>query len=235
MGVLMSKAAARLLLPVALLLVVTACSGDRQAQTDPGPTVAIDGAAPPTERTAAVEQPLPRQDGEPGIKVASLPIGGAEGGGPCVQVSWSGNQIPEGFGVKVNKVRFEPGTYTLADNACTGSQPSCAGFVFRASETGCLLAIRPADPLKTERIQSERVSLRMTGRALCPDYGDAACGTFVTDVVKAPSSMTVARPSRPTAPTSDARPGDGNGKPAGTSSGPDPGTPSQDTGTGPGG
>ena len=201
----MSKAAVRTCMSVVLLLALSACSGASPDQPGSTPTVAADAAAPPTENTTAVEQPLPPQEGKPGISVATLPIGGNDQGlDPCVQVSWSGGDIPQGYGAEINGVGFEPDAYQQSDASCPGSP--CMGHVFRANELQCDLAIRPSDASKTDRSGNEQVKVFMDGRVLCPDYSAAACTDFAESVRKQSSSMTLALPISPEAPPPEAPP-----------------------------
>jgi len=194
----MSKAAVRFCLFAASLLVLSACSGSNQDQsgsstTPSDPSVTVNAADPPTENTAAVEKPLPPQAGKPGIRVASLPIGGADNtGGPCVQVSWSGGDIPEGYGVQIDKVSFEGNAYQQSDSQCPGSP--CVGQIFRAGRLSCDLAITPTEASARGSIEGDQVRVFMKGRLLCPDYGAADCRAFEKQVRQQGPSMTVPRP-----------------------------------------
>ncbi|MDQ1535759.1 MAG: hypothetical protein QOE58_152 [Actinomycetota bacterium] len=194
----MSKAAVRFCISVAFLLSVSACSGagTEQVGSQSTPTTAVNGQAPPTENTTAPEQPQPPQEGKPGVSLATLPIGGNDSaGGPCVQVNWSGGDIPEGFGEKVESVSFEPDAYQQSDSGCPG--PACIGHTFKASELECDLAIKPADPSATARSDTDQVNVSMQGSVVCPDPGAAQCKTFDDSVRGQTSVVTVALPIPP--------------------------------------
>jgi hypothetical protein len=210
----MSKIAVRFWLCVVFLLALTACSGSNAVQS--GSTSALATGAPSTENTTAVEQPLPARGGNPGISVASLPIGGqSEGatgtdGAQCVRVNWilsaSGDTIPSGLAVEITSVAFEPDAYRVADNPC--QEPPCIGHIFRASELVCDLPIRPTDASATGLSETEQVSVSAQGRVLCTDYGDVACKTFVSAVRGSPQTLTVPLPISPQA-TQDSAGGSG--------------------------
>jgi len=206
MGVLMSKAVVRFWLSVAFLLALTACSGSNAVQSGSAPALAT--GAPSTENTTALEQPLPVRGGNPGISVASLPIGGQSEGATgtddvqCVRVNWilstSGDTIPSGLAVEITSVAFEPDAYRVTDNPCQG--PPCIGHVFRASELACDLPIRPTDASATGLSDTEQVSVSAQGRVLCIDYGGVPCKTFVSAVRGDPQTLTVPLPTSPQAP-----------------------------------
>lgn len=203
----MSKPVFRLL-AVALVLALAGCSGDDQAQLDSSSTQgSIDGAPPATEDPGALEQPLAPRNGNPGIPVASLPIGG-QSGGPgtdgvqCVQVNWllstNGDAIPAGLAVEITGAAFEPDAYLVTDGSCEG--PPCIDYIFQASEVACDLPIRSSVAGATELSDSEEVSVSVQGRVLCTDYDAAPCRTFVEAVRGEPQTISVGLPVSPEAP-----------------------------------
>lgn len=203
----MTKAAFRLL-AVAFLLALAACSGADPVQLDSSSTQgSIDGAPPATEDPGALEQPLPPRDGNPGISVATLPVGGQGGGSgtdgvQCVQVNWllstSQDAIPAGLAVEITGAAFEPDAYVVTDGSCEG--PPCIDYIFQASEVACDLPIRPSVAGATELSDSEEVSVSVQGRVLCTDYDAAPCRTFVEAVRGDPQTISVGLPLSPEAP-----------------------------------
>jgi len=219
----MSKAAVRFFLPVLCLLVLTACSGDNPAQ--PGSDVSLDGASPATE-TGGVEQPLPPEDGNPGISVASLPVGGQSEGSPgdqCVRVSWilssTDNKIPGGLAVKITGAAFAPDRYVQADHGCQG--PPCVGLTLSAGELRCDLPIRPKDAGATELSPGDEVAMSMRGRVLCTDYGGDPCRSFADAVLGSPQTIPIPLPVSPEGPPDSTTGSDGDTTPetTGTSTG----------------
>jgi len=201
----MSKAALRFFLPMALFLVLTACSRSDSVQLESGSSsgqATEDGSSPQTENTAAPEQPLPSKDGNPGIEVASLPIGGqSEGsqgtdGAQCLKVNWilstTENAIPEGLAVKITGAAFEPDAYRAVDGGCQG--PPCIGHAFRAAELACDLPIRPTEADATGLSQTEEVSVSLQGRIVCTDWSADTCRTFVEAVRASPQTLSVPLP-----------------------------------------
>lgn len=210
LGVLMSKAAVRFFLLVTLLLSLTSCSGStRVASAGSDSTLAT--GAPSPENTTAVEQPLPAGGGNPAIKAAPLPVGGNEDGGPCLQVSWSGDAIPDGVGAMITSVVFEPNTYTRADNNCH-TTPACINHVLRKSDTQCFLGIMPTDPAATSRDPADPVAVTVNGYVVCVDENAAVCTSFKESVTQQPGSLTVARPivGGPTPAPQDSATGSGS-------------------------
>lgn len=233
----MSKAAVRSCLAVACLLALTACSGANQDQAPSGSvsgevvdaTPAPEDATPAQENTTAAEQPLPPREGNPGISVATLPIGGgsdvssANDGAQCVHVNWilstTGDSLPAGLSVQITGAAFEPDVYRVADNGCQG--PPCIGKIFRSAERACDLPIRPKDSRATGLNESEQVKLSAQGRVLCTNYDAAPCKSFVVAVQGEPQTISLALPVSPdAAPGSTADPG--GTTPSGTTS-PSPG------------
>lgn len=207
----MSKAAVRFCLPVAFLLALTSCSGAHSVQLDSAstPGLSLDATPPPTENTTAAEQPLPPRDGNPGISVATLPVGGQSGGSPgtggvqCVQVNWilstAGDTIPAGLAVEITGAAFEPDAYRLTDDACPG--PPCIAHVFRASALACDLPIRPRLDGATGLSETEQVSVSVQGRVLCTNYDGAPCKTFVEAVRGEPQTISLPLPVSPDTPS----------------------------------
>ena len=218
-GVLMSKAAVRLCLLMALFLTLAACSGSDRIQSA-GADSTLDSAAPPPENTTAAEQPQAARGGNPGIKVASLPVGGNEDGSPCFQVSWSGDTIPDGVGAVITSVVFPAGTYEQESTPC--STPPCVGHALTALDTRCSLTITPVDSSATDRDRDHPVSVTVNGFAVCDDNSSAACQDFTAALLaqSANGSLTVDPPIAPA--------------PAGSAPGPDT-TTTEATNAGPGG
>jgi hypothetical protein len=216
--VLMSQAAVRSRLPVVVFVVVNAlaaCSGADQTQpVSVAGTVA--SAAPSTENTTAVEKPQAPRGGNPGIAVASLPVGGQSAGSPgtggaqCLSVNWvlTTNPIPPGLAVKVTDFAFDPGVYRVTDDPCPGSP--CSGFTFQGSERACDLPVRPVVATATALSETEQVTVSMGGHVLCTDYSGAACRTFVESVRGLPSTLALWLPVTPEAPTVPAGPTTGS-------------------------
>lgn len=173
----MSKAAVRLCLLMALFLSLAACSGSDPIQSSSADST-LDSAAPPPENTTAVEQPQAARGDNPGIKAASLPVGGQENGDPCFQVSWSGETIPDGVGAMITKVEFPAGTYDQENTGCSG--PPCVGHALTASDTQCSLTITPVDSSAKGRDLDHRVTVTVYGFAVCDDNGSAICQDFKT-------------------------------------------------------
>ena len=201
----MSKAACRLCLLMALFLSLAACAGSDQAQPS-GDASVLGTAAPPPENTTAVEQPQATREDNPGIEVASLPVGGNEDGGPCFQVSWSGDTIPDGVGARITSVVFPAGTYAQENTPC--SSPPCVGHILTASATQCSLTITPLDSSATDRDRDHPVNVTVNGSAWCNDNSSAACQDFTAALLaqSANSSLTVDPPIAPPPPDSPAGP-----------------------------
>jgi hypothetical protein len=202
----MSKSACRRVLPVVVLLLLTACSGGGGAQPEASPTVDIGGGEPATESSGAVEQPLPPSGDNPGIKMASLPIGGGGGGGSsgdgglqCVRVNWilsaSGSAIPGGLAVRITGASFAPNAYRTANSPCQG--PPCIGFTFELSEIACDLPIRPKRSDATSLSETDQVAVSIQGRVLCTDYGSSLCKDFVGEVRDSPQVILLPVPIPP--------------------------------------
>jgi hypothetical protein len=202
----MSKAAVRSCLSVVILLAATACSGADQTQPVVAGTVATD--APSTENTTAAERPQAPRGGNPGIAVASLPVGGQSagpqgtGGAQCLSVNWvlTTHAIPSGLAVKITDVAFDPAVYRVTDDSCQG--PPCSGFTFQGSERACDLPVRPRLEGATALSETEQVTVSMAGHVLCTDYSGAACTTFVESVRGLPSTLALWLPVTPESPTS---------------------------------
>jgi hypothetical protein len=192
----MSKAAVRLCLLMALFLSLAACSGTDRIQSS-GADSTLNSAAPPPENTTAVEQPQAARGDNPGIKVASLPVGGNEKGGPCFQVSWSGDTIPDGVGAMITSVVFPTGTYDQESTPC--GTPPCVGHALRASDTECSLTITPVDSNATDRDRDHPVNVIVNGFAVCDDNSSAACQGFKKALLdqSANGSLTVDPPIAP--------------------------------------
>jgi len=201
----MSKAAVRLILPIVLFLVLTSCSRSGSVQLESGSSAgqATEGASPPpTENTAAAEQPLPSKGGNPGIEVASLPIGGQSQGSPgtdgaqCVKVNWilstAANSIPDGLAVEITGAAFEPDVYRAVNGGC--QRPPCIGRAFRAAELACDLPIRPTEAGATALSETEEVSVSLQGRIVCTDWNADSCRTFVEAVRASPQTLSVPLP-----------------------------------------
>jgi len=206
----MSKAAVRFFLLMTLLLPLASCSGSSRIDSS-GSDSPLATGAPPTENTTAVEQPLPPGGGNPAIQVAPLPVGGNDPGDPCLQVSWSGDTIPDGVGAMIKSVDFEPNTYQRADNECS-TKPACIDHVLRASDTQCFLGIMPTNRDATDRNQADPVSVTVNGYVVCANENGADCTSFKSAVKKQPGSLTVARPTVPGAAPApqDSAPGSGS-------------------------
>lgn len=222
----MSKAAVRFFLPVALLLALTACSGTNQDQPASESVLGVaTEATPAEENTTAVEQPLPPRDDNPGISVATLPIGGGSGGpigaagAQCVRVNWilstTGDSIPAGLSVEITGAAFEPDVYRVTDDACQG--PPCIGKIFRASERACDVPIRPRVAGATGLNESEEVKLSAQGRVLCTNYDGAPCKSFVAAVHGEPQTISLALPVWPD-PAPDSTADSGAATPSDTTS-----------------
>jgi hypothetical protein len=187
--------------------------------------VDLGSGAPATESSGAVEQPLPPRGNNPGITVASLPIGGGGGGSSgegalqCIRVNWilssSGSAIPAGLAVNITGVTFEPDVYQPAEGPCQG--PPCIGFTFKLSEIACDLPIRPKSSEATSLSESEQVTVSAQGRVLCSDYGSSPCKDFAGQVRGSPQTLSVPLPIPPEGRASPT-PGSGSG------SGPDSGS-----------
>jgi hypothetical protein len=230
----MSKAAFRACLPVLLLLALAACSGADQSRS-----VSVAGTAanaePSTENTTAVEKPQAPRQGNPGVQLASLPVGGTgpDSQGPdgvrCVTVNWSpssdASALKEGYAVVVATVEV-PAEYSQAEGGCAG--PPCVGHIFRPSSLACEVSIRPSDASKTE-LGTKSKDLSMTGQVLCPDQGSALCKDFTARVDSDPRRVTV---TLPVAPGSPSAPPDSN---TGSTSGSATNAPPQATSAPPGG
>lgn len=194
----MSKAACRLCLILAFLLGLPACSGSGAAQPS-GDVSVLGTAAPPTENTTAVEQPQAARGDNPGIKVASLPVGGSSEGAPgpggvqCLGVNWvlTSDPLPAGVSVVLTEVRFDPDVYRPASGSCP--LPSCVGFVFQGSDRACDLAIRPKADGETTLSDTD-VQAFADGRVLCADSEGSACKDFLTSVRGQSSTLTVKLP-----------------------------------------
>jgi len=228
----MSKAAVRWCLPVVLLLALAACSGSDQTQS-----VSVAGTAadvqPSTENTTALEKPQQPKGGNPGIEVATLPVGGAPptpespepGTAQCLTVGWSPSSGPKaltaGVSVKVLDVIIE-GYDTGTE--CPGSP--CVDYVFSVSENSCDVSLTPTDESKTERGAPE-VPVKVSGRVLCTDPGGASCQAFEDALDGGTSDLSVPAPIAPGTPPDQAPPetttsSGANNAPgtSGTSSGP---------------
>ncbi|HYO19811.1 MAG TPA: hypothetical protein VES02_14230 [Dermatophilaceae bacterium] len=217
----MSKPAARWCLPVVLLLALAACSGSGQTRSVSVAGTAAD-AQPSTENTTALEKPQAPREGNPGIPVATLPVGGAsEGllgsdGAQCLPVSWSRIDIPAGYAAAVGDVTFEPEVFLTASRGCPN--PPCHGYVFRSSSGACDVPVRPKDPSETA-LGDSAVAVSVTGLVLCPDESSDACAEFRTAVLSAPPSLSIQQPAKPALPET------------GAGSGAAPGTTTADTGS----
>jgi hypothetical protein len=182
--------------------------------------VDIGGGVLATESSGAVEQPLPARGDNPGVTVASLPIGGGSGGSSgsgglqCVRVNWilsSGVALPDGLAVSITGATFEPDVYQSVGSPCEGQ--TCIGFTFKLSEVACDLTIKPKRADATELSDSEQVSVSMQGRVLCTDSGSTPCKDFVRVVHGSPRTLTVPlpiAPEGPAKPTSGSDPGSGD-------------------------
>jgi len=169
-----------------------------------------------------VEQPLPPEDGNPGISVASLPVGGQAVGSPgdqCVQVSWilssTDNNIPRGLAVKITGVGFKPARYVQADHGCQG--PACIGLTLSSAELRCALPIRPTDRTATELSESDKVKLSLKGRVLCTDYDVSPCKSFAATVLGSPQTIPIPLPVSPQGPTDSTTGSGGDTTPEATS------------------
>ena len=173
----MSKAAVRLCLLMALFLSLAACSGSDPIQSSSADST-LDSAAPPPENTTAVEQPQAARGDNPGIKAASLPVGGTENGDPCFHVSWSGDTIPDGVGAMITKVEFPADTYDQENTGCSG--PPCVGHALTASDPQCSLTITPVVSSHKGRDSNHPVRVMVYGFAVCDDNSSAICQGFKT-------------------------------------------------------
>lgn len=198
----MSKAAVRWCLPVVLLLALAACSGSGQTHSVSVAGTAAD-AQPSTENTAALEKPQQPRGGNPGIEVATLPVGGAPpapespepGTAQCLTVGWSPSSGPKaltpGVSVEVLDVTIEG--YDTG-TGCPGAP--CADHVFSVSDSSCDVSLTPTDESKTERGAPE-VPVKVSGQVLCTDPGGASCRAFEDALKGGASDLSVPAPIAP--------------------------------------
>jgi hypothetical protein len=207
----MSKTSARLCLPVLSLLILTACS-----DADQTPPVSVAGSAaeaspsmeslePSIENTAVPEKPQEARRGNPGLSIASLPIGeggefSAESGDHlCVSPSWTGQDaaaLTAGIAVKVTSVDI-PDEYRKA-GTCAGDP--CFGYTFTESSGPCSVSLRSKDKSKTTRSYDVTGAVTLKGRALCTDPGGSTCLAFVKQAELIKQSLTIPLPVKPEAP-----------------------------------
>ncbi len=227
----MSKAAYRLCLLLAVLLSLAACSGSGPAQPS-GDVSVLGTAAPPTENTTAVEAPQAPRGGNPGIRVASLPVGGSSELAPgsdivqCLRVKWVlSDSIPAGLSVALVDVHFDSEVFSPASGC---PLPSCVGYVFQGSDTACDKAIRPKESGMSILLSTTSVSASAEGRVRCADSEGAACKDFLALARSQPSTLSATLP----VPTPTPESGTGGNAPPQTTS---PETTSPATSAGPGG
>jgi hypothetical protein len=197
----MFKVAARLGLPVVIVLALVACSGsDRGEPVDVAGTAAE--APPSTKSTTSVEQPRAPREDNPGISVASLPIGAPDGfslksdGAQCVHVDWAlSDTIPTGLGVLVTGATFVPKVYRLARVSC--ERPTCVGHLFHGTDLTCDLAIRPARADERSLLNDPKVTTSLKGQVVCADFASAACRTFTAEVRTRAQNLLLKLPAAP--------------------------------------
>ncbi|WP_406830729.1 hypothetical protein ABEG17_17280 [Pedococcus sp. KACC 23699] len=123
-------------------------------------------------------------NGNPGISVARLPIGGDsqdDATDPllqCAHVSWIASQdgqIPPGTGVEITGVTFDPAAFEAVGSGCGAQRPSCLRHVFRTSALQCDLAVRAVGDVPPDASPS----LGLGGLVFCPDDASPVCRRFV--------------------------------------------------------
>jgi hypothetical protein len=216
---------------------VTAAGGtETAAQTSSTSGSEAPFTEPPVEPTSATVAPTTGSRKEdPAISVARLPIGGsseADVGDPglqCAHVSWSVSRanIPTGVGIEVAGFRLTGGTYLVVPSGCGTDVPDCRGYVLRAGQEQCDLALRAVPGSGTD----EAASVGLKGRVYCPDKTSATCTRFIAlmgqekqfSIGLEPPPPLAPEPPEPPPPTAS------TGEPS-TTSEPEPS--STDTGTG---
>lgn len=140
----------------ALLLLLGAGCGGTDSGTGTGagtgpvddPTSAIDPAPPATEDPDALEEAdEPGQDAV-ALELPGLPVGGdsevVSATLQCVDVGWSGPDIPAGIRVGLDGIAFMPADgFTASDAPCPGEAPRCVGegFWITAALERCAQAV----------------------------------------------------------------------------------------------
>ncbi|WP_344189747.1 hypothetical protein [Pedococcus aerophilus] len=178
-----------LLLATSLL---TACAASDGTPTSGDGDTAISSSSGDTE-TFADPEPEPTTpdvpegestDDNPAIQVARLPVGGGsvlDPGDPtlqCAQVNWvgsNGGEIPQGTGVELIGVAFDPAVFETSGDGCGSERPSCLGYVFRASALQCDLAVRVTGDVPPDT----RPTVGFSGLVFCPDDQSESCRRFV--------------------------------------------------------
>ena len=185
----------RLLLGLLVAIaVVTACAADPGSET----VANGDGSAESSQASGATEtfaEPEPEpttpdvpagsgSKGDPAIQVARLPVGGdSQDDGEdarlqCAHVTWIADdegQIPQGTGVELTRILFDPASFEAVAEGCGVERPSCLHYVFRASATQCDLAVRATGEVP----QDANPKLGFTGLVFCPDNDSDTCRRFV--------------------------------------------------------
>lgn len=121
---------------------------------------------------------------DPAISVARLPIGGdsqddsTDARLQCAHVTWIASddgQIPDGTGVEITDIVFDPAAFEAVGEGCGSERPSCLQYVFRSAALQCDLAVRATG----EVTQEVNPSLGFTGLVFCPDNASDSCRRFV--------------------------------------------------------
>ena len=230
---------------IALVLLSAACVHPSDSDSSgSGSSASETSSSPQTESTTGLESPVPSTN-EPSLSLAPAPTGRTGDSGAndqCIQVSWLGNNIPQGDIVTITSVAVKrPFTFDSAVTAQCGGAPSCLNYQFSTandSDQFCNVGLGykygsinldgPEPPKKGSLELIGRISCRSSvSSAACqrdavamqrPGIGTVTFDVYVIDNTPPPSSPSASTTVSPPEISSSSPPASSSSSPVATGS-----------------